>query len=481
MIKELVKNTGIYIIISFFSQGFIFLLWIVLAWWLVPSQIGIYALALFVIEFFSAISILGLDSTITRFYYAKESVSSILSNALTIFIFASFITSLSFFLTARLISFFIPGLSNILEENIFLFSAIIFANSVANFAFVHYAAVKKAIFYTKLQLVKVLFFCSLSLILVYLGFSILGVFYASLFSSLLIGIIFLIQERKLISHQFISQKTIKNMTSYGFPLMVYAVLGVIVTYFGRLLLDKYTNLTTLGVYNFFLMLTLQINGLWGSFNRAWAPEIFSKFLENEKRTIENVQSMVFLLSFFYLVIVAFLIIFGELFLFKLIFKEIYRSNIHLFYILLLFPLFTGIYTATYPLYYYNKTTTKIILFISLLISGVNIFLTIFMVKFFSENGAAISLFLIAIFTALIYLLSFKKMMVIPSKIINWTLLLSILMLFNVVILLKTSSSFLFFCFIILGVVLAYKIGNLFEKRYLLLNFIEGIKRKPKVQ
>lgn len=469
MAKELIKNTGIYIIISFFDQALIFLLWIVLAWWLAPAQIGIYVLVLFVIEFFSAVNLFGLNAAIMRFYYVKKSVSSILSNALIVFLCSSFLSLLLFFFLARFIHLFIPGLSNILEENLFLFLAIIFTNSIVNFAIAHYTALKKAISYAKLQLLKISFFCFFSLIVVYFGFGILGIFYALLFSSLLVAILFLNDERKMLSLRVISFQTMKDITSYGFPLMLYTSLGVVMVYFSRLLLDRYTDLTTLGVYSFFLMLTLQVNGLWSSFNRAWTPEVFSKLLEDKDKAIENIKLMAFLSSFFYLLVLALLIIFGELFFFKILFKEIYLSNLYIFYILLLGPLFIGISTAAYPLYYY-KNKTKRVLFISSIVSVVNISLTFFMVKSFDQNGAAISYFIMSILSVLASLFAFKKIMNIPSKIINWTFLLTILMAFNIAILLRTSSPILFLIFIILGAVLAYKLGELGKKKYLLFGF-----------
>jgi len=475
MSKILIQNTGIYFIVGFSAQAVIFLLWIVLARLLTPSQIGLYALIFFVIEFFSILSIFGLHSAITRFYYTKEGVPSIFSNALLIFLASSFLSLLLFFFTARLIPLLIPGLSNILGKNLFLFGALIFTNSLANFALYHYTALKKAVSFAKLHLAKIISFAFLALIFVQFDFGVIGVFYALLISSLLIAILFLIRERKIISFQMVSFQITKNMTSYAFPLMLYSAFGITVLYFSRLLLGRYTDLTTLGVYSFFLMLTLQANGLWSSFNRAWTPEIFTQFLEDKKKAIENVQFMAFFASFAYLLFFSLFIILGELFLFKLALKEIYFSHRYLFYILLLGPLFTGIYTAVYPLYYYKHKTRRI-LFVSILINAANISLTFFLVRLFSQTGAALSYFIISIVTVFGYLFAFQKIMQIPPKIIHWTLLLSVLMLLNVAILLKTSSVILFLMVLIFGAVLAYKLGELGKKNYLVFDFIKSIKR-----
>ena len=66
-------------------------------------------------------------------------------------------------------------------------------------------------------------------------------------------------------------------------------------------------------------------------------------------------------------------------------------------------------------------------------------------------------------------------MKIPKEIINWSIFVSALMIFNAILLLKTSSDFLFIIIIILGAMLAAKFGKLFEKKYLLLDILKRFK------
>lgn len=477
--KEFIKNSGIYIFVSSFSQGGMFLLWILLAWWLRPSEIGLYTLALFIVDFFSTLSTFGLDFVITRFYYyyKKAGTSFILSNIFIIFLFSSAIISLLFFFSAPLIPIVIPGLSNLLADNVFLFLAIIFTNSLANLTLVHYTTLKQASSYAKLQWFKITCFVLLSLIFAYNGFGIFGLFYALLVSSLILVILFIIRERAALSMKLISGQTMKEIISYGAPLMLYSSSGIVSVYFSRILLDRYNDLSTLGVYTFFLTLSLQINGGWGSFNKAWTPEVFSRFSNEEGNIRERIVSMVFLLSFAYMLVIALVIISGEFLLFKLLFKQIYLEGRSIFYILLIAPLFTSIYTATYPLFYYEKETKRI-LGVSFFIHGINAFLTFFMIKFFSQTGAAISFSTISMITALVYLLNFKNVAHIPSKIITWTLFLTILMSLNIAIFLKTSSVFLFLLFIFLGAISAYKIGRLNHKLRRLFHFFTSLLKNP---
>ncbi|MFH0791977.1 MAG: oligosaccharide flippase family protein [bacterium] len=468
MLKRLLKNTGIYVVVSFFSQTLIFFLWAVLARWLPPEQIGIYVLAMFVIDFFSAVSIFGLDAAITRFYYAKEGIASIFNNAFLVFLIAASLCLILFWSVAGMISSIIPSIGNIIFENLILFSALIFVNSFFNFILAHYTALKKAGDYAKLQFLKTLIFSIFAITLIRLGYGILGVFCALFFSFLPFLFLFLIKEKGLLSYGGISMAVTKKITFYGFPLMLYAAFGVLISYFSRLLLGGYADLATLGIYSFFLMLTLQVNGFWGSFNRAWTPEVFSRFSEDKEKGISDVQFMIFFSSFIYLIGLAFLIIFGELFLFKLIFKEIYLRNTNLFYILLIGPLFTGIYTAAYPLYYYENKTKKI-LALSVILSLISILFSLILIKNFSQQGAAVSYFLISEIIAVVYILAFKKAMSIPKKIINWTIFLSVLMAIAVVVLLKTEMPFLLLLFVIFGAIAAFIFGDLRKKIYILLS------------
>jgi O-antigen/teichoic acid export membrane protein len=438
---------------------------------------------MFIVDLFSAFGIFGLELTVTRFYYSKEGRSFILSNGLVILISATAAALISLSLLAGSVQFLLPSISNFLYAHLFLFLAIIVFNTITNFSLAHYAALKKAASYAKIQFVKIILFCLFSFLFVYFNFGIIGVFFALLISSVITALIFIFNVRKMISLKFSSYLMIKNMVSYGFPLALYSVVGTIVVYSSRILLERYTDLKTLGVYSFFLMLTLQVNGLWSSVNRAWTPEVFSQFLQDKKKALENVKFMVFFSSFAYLAAIIFFVVIGKFFLFNIIFKEIYLSNIYIFYILLLGPLFMGIYTAVYPLFYYQNKTKKIFL-ISLFINFVNVGLTFIMIKFFRQNGAAISYFLVSILTALVYLFGFKKTMQIPRKIINWTLMLSILTIVDVAVLLETSSSFLFLTLIIFEALLAFKTGNLAEKKHILFDFLKDIRilkfKKPTI-
>jgi O-antigen/teichoic acid export membrane protein len=288
----------------------------------------------------------------------------------------------------------------------------------------------------------------------------------------LLAAVFLINERRNISVRSVSGHLMRDMLSYGFPMMLYGATGIVMAYFGRIALNASTNLATLGVYSFFLMITLQVSGLWGSINRAWTPDIFSLLRDHREQALEKVRRFTFMASFLYLCTLLIFIFVGEWFLFRLVLKQIYLDNIHILYILLLGPVFIGIYTASYPLFYYENKTT-LILIISFIISPINILTTLVLVRFFSQNGAAESYLLTSALTTILYLFVFRKIGNVPAGIIRVTILLSLLGCLSVWALLQKSQT-LFYISNIIGLLGIYRMGMLSSEISLYLNRLRKV-------
>jgi O-antigen/teichoic acid export membrane protein len=468
--KQLVKNVATYFAASSLAQGLNFVLWLILAQLLDPTLIGIYGLALFVIDFFTAVAICGLDATVTRFYYSADGLPTVLSNAAAVLLCSSLVSLFGCCLAAGLIVNVMPSLSVIFSRPLFL--SIILANTLANFAFAHYSALKKAALYGKLQLFRIGSLFVLSTTFVLLGRGLQGVLEATLASSLCTAAVLFRKEGRHLRQALLSRPVATDILAYGLPLMLYSVFGVIVAYFSRVLLERSGNLVTLGVYSFFLVLAMQVNGLWSTFNRAWTPEVFSLLRDDRAKAIQNVRLMTFLLSCGYLIGLTIFICVGELFLFKLVFKEIYRGNIHLLYILLLGPLFSGIYTASYPLYYYQHKTSKILL-VSVALSTANTLVTLVMVTQLGQDGASLSFLLFAIVTTLTYLVVFRRLIGIPRILIGLTLRLTVLLSAAVALLLTTGSSSIFVIALVVAAAVTFKTGDLARQKDMLVGALNA--------
>ena len=478
MTKTLIKNTGIYFIANLLSQAAVFVLWIIIAKILSPSEVGIYVLAIFIVDFFGAFALFGLNSAITRFYYSDEAREEIFLNSLIIFVVSNIASLILLFLSVNFLSWMLPSISVFLNSSIILFSLLVIASSFYNLALSHYSAFKKAFLYAKTSLLQTILFFSFSLLFLYFGFGILGIFYALFISYLIPTLLFILDEIKILSFRLFSIKIIKSLLHYSIPMMLYSTLGTVVMYIGRIFLDRYASLSTLGVFGFFLAMALQVAAIWATFNRAWTPEIFSQLKENKERALDNVKTMVFLSSFFYSLLFIFLIILKQSGFLGLFLEPVYLSNIYILYILLLGPLFTGIYTAAYPLFYYKKKT-KIILLVSVILNLADIALTFFMVKTLGQTGAALSYFISSVLSLFVLLLVFKKDMEISSDIIKWSLFVLLLSCIGIGVFLETSSGVLLL--VVFGIIafFAYKFGSISKKYYLLGSVLAGIKSKFK--
>jgi len=480
--NSLAKNTAFYFITSLAAQGMIFLLWIILAWYLNPSQIGVYSLAMFVVELFGIVSLFGLAPALARFYYADNNGESnavrVFANSFLIFLISSLLSLLLFIACINLISFLIPDIAEVLKNNIVLLAGLIVANSAVELILSNYTALKKAVVFSKFHLARIILFFVLSLAFISFEKSIVSIFLAFFVSSLAVIVYFFLKEKKLISFKTIDKNLILQIASYGFPLMLYGFLGIVVLYFSRIILSWHVDLHSLGIYSFFLTIVLQINGLWNTFNRAWTPEIFHSISKDKDKAVEQTAFMVFFSSFIYLLAIFFIMAAGELFLFKMIFKDIYFLNRMILYILLIGPVFTGIYISIYPLCYYRKKSSKI-LAVSTFVSVLNILLVVLLVSAFSVLGAALSYLAASALTALVYVLAFKKDAGIPSRVIFWTVFLSLFLSAGTLLFVATEAVWLFLPIILLGCVISFKAGRISEKKTLLLDIFKELKLKIK--
>lgn len=429
-------NTLVYICSGFVNQASLFLFWIFVSRAIPPSDIGLYALIVFIIEFFGAFAVFGLDSAITRFYYTDNKIESVLTSSCLIFLIACLVTSLLFFLLADFIFIIIPELRPFFESHSLLILSIVIASSFANLILVHYSSLKKSLMYAILLLLRTASFCLASAILVKIGWGLEGVVCSLLISAVAVILVYAVKERNLIVPDSVSGAAVWELLAYGSPLMAYSLFAVVVTYFGRVMLNNVADLATLGIYNLFFMITLQINGVWSSFNRAWTPTMFDNFLQNREGAVDDIRSFIFKSSIIYLAVLMLFVFLGELFFFKYLFKPEYLEKIPLFYVLLTAPIFSGIYTATYPLFYYEKRTIRILV-ISSLISCLTIIISALLISKFSQTGAAVSYLLSSILAPILYFMGFRKHIALPDGVIFLTYLLSALMILSAMVLIKT--------------------------------------------
>tara|TARA_B100001123_G_scaffold395771_1_gene477616 strand:+ start:5566 stop:6999 length:1434 start_codon:yes stop_codon:yes gene_type:complete len=458
----LVRNTGFYFLAGGINQAITLMLWVVLAWWLPPAEIGVFALAIFVIDLLASVSAMGLEHSIMRFYYDNQKSSLLIQSAFLLLFLCLIVTVSLFVVLQSLILKLLPN-AVILSQYTWLFALLITTTTLSNVLVIYYNAAKKPFAYTINILIRTSVFFIAALVLVGSGTSILGVFVASTLAMSSATILFLWKERPFTKPSSLSFGISYRMFLYGFPLMLYGILNFLVTYINRIFLDHNTDLASVGIYNFFLMIAMQANAVWSAFNRSWTPEVFSNLADGKDIESTQTAKMAFLITFLYLFVFTVFVAISELFFLKLVFKPIYFDHRSLLYILLVGPLFTGVYTVVHPHIYFSKQTIKILL-VSVIVSILYLFSTFFIVKWWGIEGAATSFTGMLTAFALAYVVGFKATSRIPSRVVAWCFLLVTLMAIAIAILLVTSSTIVFWMVILATTILTYWLGNIDEYR-----------------
>lgn len=402
--SSLVARALTYAASGLVAQAAIFFLWMAMPWFMVPAELGYLSLALFAVEFLTTLGMMGMDAALIRFAVKPETRGATFGIALIL-------AGSTFTLLAGVV---LPGLkagqgffSNTaiwVSSHYGLVLAAVAANIVWNLVQSVQVAGRQAREYALLQAAR----AAAQLVLGWSALAFLErdaatVLGAITFATLVVMV--LLRRRAnlpAIHGNLIRAPEAREMARYGLSLMVYGVLGVAVAYTQRLVVDHYADVAVLGVFAFFNVIVLQVNGLWGALNKAWTPEFFALVDQDRDRALKLLQGMLALLCIAYPLGLAVIVAVGEVFGVTLVFPAAYAGRTEILWLLLLAPLFTGLYTITYPLYYYDLKPRRI-LAISLFLAVSNLALSVVFIRAWGTEGAAASFLLLAMVTAWIYL------------------------------------------------------------------------------
>lgn len=449
------KNVYIYIITGIFTQGLIFLLWILLPTFHKPEILGEYNLMLFYIELISTFAVFGGDSVILRYYFSDFKKTEVFGSVFWTFIFSFLI----FVALLILMYFFYNNTLNVMNKVLLTLLIInIFFNSLVNLILIHYISIKHSNIYRNLQIFKTIIFFISVLMFSYFSYGIISFFISNIIA-LSIIIIFHFYENGFSYYQ-IPQRYIFNKTIvYGAPLAMYSAMGIVTIYSSRLFINTNLSLGLLGIFGFFNIIINQINGIWSSFNKAWTPEVFTKI--NNDRSTDFVFESLYFVVFVYLCLILFGVFIGKLFFFEYIFHIEYVKYIDVFIILLFYPLITSVYTILYPLFYFVDRTV-LIMKISILVAIISVLITWLLTKNFGLYGASFSLLISGLCNLFLYLYYFRKQIKLDIKIIkNFSLIILILGL-SLYFLIQKNGYYLFLILIIISAAFVFIKGNIIK-------------------
>jgi O-antigen/teichoic acid export membrane protein len=242
-----------------------------------PQDYGKLSMVLLVSTVCSMILEFGLRSAFFRFYFQSEeaAVRRRLTGTTLIFLLVSSVAILlPLILLASRIDlpvFKEPTLLPLIQ--IALIGTFFDLGSVVPFAI--FRAEQRATQYAVLSMARFFINTTLNIIaVVVLGWGVLGVIYASLLTSALFFLIcFLLTLRSI--EWAIDLNLLKQLLAFGLPLVPAYLGGWALTFSDRFYLERYTDLSQVGVYAIGYSIAGILNMLMGWFNTAWLPYAYS--------------------------------------------------------------------------------------------------------------------------------------------------------------------------------------------------------------
>lgn len=251
-----------------------------------PQDYGKLTMVLLVSTICSLVLEFGLRSAFFRFYFKSEeaAVRRRLTGTTLIFLLISSVAILlPFILLADRINLAVfkePTLVPLIQ--IALIGTFFDLGSVVPFAI--FRAEQRAAQYAGLSLARFFINTTLNIIaVVVLGWGVLGVIYASLLTSALFFLIcFLLTLRSI--EWTIDWALLKQLLVFGLPLVPAYLAGWTLTFSDRFYLERYADLSQVGIYAVGYSIAGILNMLMGWFNTAWLPYAYSVSTQPEVRT-----------------------------------------------------------------------------------------------------------------------------------------------------------------------------------------------------
>lgn len=277
--NKLVKNSIIYAIGDIAPRLLSFISFPILTRYLDPTQYAIINYVNTVTLFMTAIGFLCLNTYYLVYYYKQETEeerAKLLGNL------SVFVIGLNFFISSSLLLFG-PKLFRLLESNIDFYPYIAIG-IVTNF-FGLFSILPSALFrleerplpLTLLNIAKgILLFATTITLIVGFGFKAEGTLYSQMVVTIIFGMIFLRITLKNMVYN-INWSQIRSALVFSLPLLPGTISYLLTSMSDRILIDKYLNLSDLGIYSSASTLALILNIIAYGAYKAFEPYIFKTY------------------------------------------------------------------------------------------------------------------------------------------------------------------------------------------------------------
>jgi len=357
-----------------------------------PTEYGIVGYLQVFMQVLVVIFGFGFNGSQTRFYFENiNNIFKIGRFSFTINLFLLFIAIIIGIPISILGSYYDwkIGNSNISFNPYFLLIIwAVFSQIFSNNAVAFYRAKQNFIIASLLQLSRFIFINTFTVIfIIKYNMGALGQIAGILLGTLIFMIISFIGYSKIFIFKP-SINYIKYSFSYGLPIVIHLLAGTIHNVIDRIILEKFVDLETVGIYTLGFTIGSALNIFIISFNQAYQPSYF-KLMGSETVNKENSIIKIFKIWLRLITIISALgIIFGAPFL-KIFAGKEFIETINIFpWIILAIYLGSFYYFFSSPIFYFKKTLFLPIITITSAL--INIVLNIILIPKLGMFGAAYS-------------------------------------------------------------------------------------------
>jgi len=392
-VKKIFKSFTIYTGANFANQAIPFLLLPILTRSLTPYDYGILATFMAMLGIINIIASMGSTDAVIRGYFDKEKVGFNFSQ----FIFNTTFINFIVFLVLIIIIFFLKKFisEKLLIPSNWLFSlpVIGFCTAIYTIPFKLFVIKQKPLPYAILEVSSTLIEIILSIFfVVILGLNWQGRVLGVIINRILFFIIgFYILIKYYLLNFSLNFNYIKNILSYGIPVVIHSLGFTAVSAIDRFFLNRLVGLSTTGVYSVGYSISSIIGFIVGAFNLAWSPILYEKLgqvTESLKKKLVKFTYLYFILIF---IIASLLILIVPCFLKFFVGEKFHGASQFISWIALGFAIH-GMYTMVVGYIFYEKKTylLSIIAIITILL---NIIFNYTLIKLNGAIGAAQATFL----------------------------------------------------------------------------------------
>lgn len=371
-----------------------------------PEGYGATGLFVSITSVVSIISAFGLDSSVKRYYFEENSnLSQFIGTNLIFITFFNLIlmTILNYFSEAIIV---LTGI----QRDILMWGLIVgILFSYRSIVFGVWQAQKHSGLIGKISALNGIITIVISIFLVIKMNSYLGQIYGYLIGAIIITILLLIKIKKQIAFQF-NYKYLSYSLFLGLPLVINQLAGYILSFFDRIIINKYFGLVDVGIYSFAYNIAMIMEMVIYSINSAFIPIMFEKMNKKEEFELQTyfvIFTKITLLSAMILMLFS-----SEIA--TVLADERYIRALPIIPIVIYGYIFKYLYTFYSNVEYFHKKT-KALAFFSIVAGVVNILLNIIFVP---QYGAVAAAYTTTVSYALLFVLHFFYV----TKILNFNVL-----------------------------------------------------------